>query len=39
MKDLIPGNNKAFLVWEGATHAEIGRDHWEQIVEWLDRSF
>ena len=37
--DLIPGNNKEFLVWKGATHAEIGREHWEQIVDWLDRSF
>lgn len=37
--DQIPGNNKEFLVWEGAKHAEIGREHWEQIVEWLDRSF
>ncbi len=37
--DLIPGTNKEFLVWKGAKHAEIGRTHWEQIVEWLDRSF
>jgi acylglycerol lipase len=37
--DLIPGSNKEFLVWKGATHAEIGREHWEQIVDWLDRSF
>ena len=37
--DLIPGNKKEFLVLEGAKHAEIGRDHWEQIVEWLDRKF
>lgn len=37
--DLIPGHNKEFLVWKGATHAEIGREHWEQIVEWLDRRF
>ena len=37
--DLIPGNNKEFLVWKGAKHAEIGRKHWEQIVEWLERSF
>jgi len=37
--DLIPGFNKEFMVWKGATHAEISREHWEQIVEWLDRSF
>ena len=35
--DQIPGNNKEFLVWKGATHAEIGREHWEQIVEWLKK--
>lgn len=37
--DLIPGHNKEFLVWKGAKHAEIGREHWRQIVDWLDRSF
>jgi len=37
--DLIPGNNKEFLVWKGATHAGISRAHWEQIVEWLDRTY
>ena len=35
--DQIPGNNKEFLVWKGAKHAEIGREHWEQIVEWLNK--
>ncbi|MGW8314941.1 MAG: hypothetical protein ACWGNV_05015 [Bacteroidales bacterium] len=34
--DQIPLNNKEFLVWKGAKHAEIGKEHWEQIVEWLD---
>jgi len=37
--DLIPGNNKEFLIWEGAKHAEIEREHWEQIVGWLNRNF
>lgn len=37
--ELIPVANKEFLVWKGAKHAEIDREHWEQIVEWLDRSF
>lgn len=36
--DLVPGTNKDFLVWQGATHAEISRAHWEQVVAWLDRS-
>jgi len=37
--DLIPGNKKEFLVMHGATHAEISRENWEEIVAWLDRSF
>lgn len=37
--DQVPQSNKDFLVWEGATHAEISRAHWEQIVDWLDRKF
>ncbi len=37
--DQVPGENKEFLVWKGATHAEISREHWEQIVDWLDRKF
>jgi len=37
--DMIPGNNKEFLVWKGAKHAEISKEHWEQIVEWLDRNY
>jgi pimeloyl-ACP methyl ester carboxylesterase len=37
--DLIPGNEKEFLVMHGATHAEISRENWEEIVAWLDRSF
>jgi len=36
--DRIPGDNKEFLVWKGAKHADIEREHWEQIVEWLDRN-
>ena len=37
--DMIPGTQKEFLVWKGAKHAEINREHWEQIVEWLDRKY
>jgi acylglycerol lipase len=37
--DQIPQTNKEFLVWKGATHANISRDNWEQIVDWLDRKF
>jgi len=37
--DQVPQKNKEFLVWKGATHAEISREHWEQIVDWMDRNF
>jgi len=37
--DQVPQTDKEFLVWEGATHAEISRDHWEQIADWLDKKF
>jgi len=37
--DQVPQANKEFLVWKGATHAVISRDHWGQIVDWLDRKF
>jgi len=37
--DQVPQTDKEFLVWKGATHAEISREHWEQITDWLDRKF
>jgi acylglycerol lipase len=37
--DQVPQTNKEFLVWKGATHADIKREHWEGIVDWLDRNF
>jgi alpha-beta hydrolase superfamily lysophospholipase len=37
--DQVPQTNKELLVWKGATHAVISREHWEQIVDWLDRKF
>jgi acylglycerol lipase len=37
--DQVPQADKEFLVWKGATHAKISRDHWEQIVDWLNRKF
>jgi hypothetical protein len=39
LNDPVPGNNKEFLVRKGSTYAEIGKEHWEQVVDWLDRSF
>lgn len=37
--DQVPQTDKEFLVWKGAKHADIKREHWEQIVDWLDRNF
>jgi len=37
--DQVPQADKEFLVWKGAMHAKISRDHWEQIVDWLNRKF
>jgi len=37
--DSIPGNKKEFLIMKGATHAKIARENWEQVVDWLNRTF
>jgi len=37
--DLIPGNNKEFLVMQNTTHAKIPVESWNQVVAWLDRTF
>ena len=37
--DLIPGDKKEFLVMKSTTHAKIPRESWQQIVEWLDRTY
>ena len=37
--DLIPGNQKTFLVMKNATHAKIPLDCWEEIVAWLNKTF
>ena len=37
--NLVPGNKKEFLVMKNTTHAKIPRESWEQVVEWLDRTF
>ena len=37
--DSIPGNKKEFLIMKGATHAKIARENWEEVVDWLDRTF
>lgn len=37
--DLIPGNKKEFLVMQNTTHAQIPRSSWEEIVDWLDKTY
>ncbi|RYU91741.1 alpha/beta hydrolase [Emticicia agri] len=37
--DLLPGNQKEFLVMKNTTHAKIPVESWQQCVEWLDRTF
>jgi acylglycerol lipase len=37
--DLIPGDKKEFLVMKNTTHAKIPVESWNQIVEWLDRTY
>jgi len=37
--DSIPGNKKEFLVMEGATHAKISVANWEEVVDWLNRTY
>ena len=37
--NLIPGNQKQFFIMKNATHAKIPVECWEEIVEWLNRTF
>jgi alpha-beta hydrolase superfamily lysophospholipase len=37
--NLVPGNQKSFLVMKNATHAIIPRECWEEIVSWLNKTF
>jgi len=37
--DLVPGDKKEFLVMKNATHAKIPVECWEEIVDWLDRTW
>src|SRR5580698_3936021 len=37
--NLIPGDNKEFLVMKNATHAKIPLECWEEIVTWLNKTF
>lgn len=37
--NLVPGNKKQFFIMKGATHARIPFESWEEIVQWLNRTF
>jgi alpha-beta hydrolase superfamily lysophospholipase len=37
--ELIPGDKKEFLVMQKTSHAKIPIESWQQIVDWLDRTF
>jgi acylglycerol lipase len=37
--NLIPGNNKEFMVMNNTTHAKIPVESWNQVVAWLDKTF
>jgi alpha-beta hydrolase superfamily lysophospholipase len=37
--DLIPGNQKEFLVLKDMYHAKIPTESWEECVRWLDKTY
>jgi acylglycerol lipase len=37
--DLVPGNKKEFLVMKNTTHAKIPVESWQQVVDWLNKTF
>ncbi len=37
--DLIPGDQKDFIVMPNTTHAVIPRESWMMVVDWLDRTY
>jgi alpha-beta hydrolase superfamily lysophospholipase len=37
--NMIPGNQKTFLIMKNATHAKISLENWEEVVAWLNRTF
>ncbi|GAB3995240.1 hypothetical protein GCM10028807_34880 [Spirosoma daeguense] len=36
--NLVPGNQKEFLVMKNTTHAKIPVESWNQVVAWLDKT-
>lgn len=37
--DDVPGDHKAFMVLEGARHARFPAESWQQLADWVDKSF
>lgn len=37
--DLVPGDQKEFIIMPNTTHAVIPRESWMMVVDWLDRTF
>lgn len=37
--NLVPGNQKTFLIMKNTTHAKIPPQSWEEVVAWLDKTF
>jgi alpha-beta hydrolase superfamily lysophospholipase len=37
--DLVPGDQKEFLVMKNTTHAKIPPESWQQVVDWLNKTF
>lgn len=37
--NLIPSNKKEFFVMKNATHAKIPVESWEEIVDWLNKTY
>ncbi len=37
--NLVPGNKKEFFIMKNATHAKIPVESWEEIVDWLNKTF
>ncbi|OOG75335.1 alpha/beta hydrolase [Algoriphagus sp. A40] len=37
--DLVPGDQKEFVVMPNTTHAVIPRESWIMVVDWLDRTY
>ena len=37
--NLVPGNKKEFFIMANATHAKIPLQSWEEVVEWLNKTY